>query len=639
MCGICGIFDPTGAPVAEADVLTMREMMRDRGPDDAGLYVAPGIGLGHRRLSIIDLSVAGRQPMGSADGKIQIVFNGEVYNFPELRTELETKHQFQSRTDTEILLHGYEQWGLRGLLDRIAGMFALAIYDARKTPRLFLARDRVGKKPLFYLHKAGKVWFASDVKAIWRVASEHMSVDPHAMDQFLFYYYIEQTRCIWRPVKKVLPGEFVECTAENPPCGRIYWDLSYAHKQQRQMEQLLVELNTHLLSATKKRMISDVPLGAFLSGGVDSSAVVAAMAALTDRPVKTVSVGFENEGFDERPYSRAVARHLKTDHTELELKPDAWSILPKLVWNYGEPYGDSSAVPLWLVSEAARKVVTVVLTGDGGDETFGGYSEYKLADRFSRYRWLPLHLRRLLILPLTRAMAWAMPFTRHPRRWRLSMAYMAGRLDLTLDRSNCWDDRHRKRLYDPAWAARVAGTHPSDERRDTLARADGPTPTDRMLYLIIKHILPSDYLAKVDVGTMAHSLEARSPFLDHELMEFAATIPANQLLAGGERKHILKKHAAAKVPRNVIYRRKAGFAVPIGDWLRNDWYDAVRNLLLSDEARARGMFSAAYVEKILRQHRRGANHKHRIWSLLILEIWHRLFIDRTLTPDDVLPLR
>jgi asparagine synthase (glutamine-hydrolysing) len=635
MCGICGIFDPAGGPVDQAHVLTMREVMRDRGPDDAGLFVGPGIGLGHRRLSIIDLSTAGRQPMGSEDRKVQVVFNGEIYNFAELRKELEAEHRFASHTDTEVLLHGYEQWGIEGLLERIGGMFALAIYDARESPRLILARDRVGKKPLFFLHTAGRVWFASDIKAIWLVAREHLSVDPQALDQFLFYYYIEQDHCIWRPAEKVAPGHFIEFTADGRARQRQYWDLSYANKRSRQMEQLLSELDDHLRRATRRRMIADVPLGAFLSGGVDSSTVVAAMAAQSETPVKTVSVGFAQEAFDERPFSRAVARHLHTDHTELELRPDAWSILPKLLWHYGEPYGDSSAIPLWFVSQAAREVVTVVLTGDGGDEAFGGYAEYRQADRYGRYRWLPLHVRRGLLLPIARALATVLPVARH---WRRGMAYMAGRLDLTLDRSNCWDDARRRRLYDPAWARQLAGTHPADGRRRTLARADGPTPVDKMLYLLIKHVLVSDYLVKVDVGTMAHSLEARSPFLDHELMAFAATIPAGELLAGGERKAVLKKYAATKVPRQAIYRRKAGFAVPLDHWLRGDWYAAVRRLLLSKEAAGRGLFRPAVVDRLLRQHRGGANHKHRIWTLLLTELWHRMFVDRTLSADDVLPL-
>jgi asparagine synthase (glutamine-hydrolysing) len=637
MCGICGIFEP-GGEVEQTDVLTMREVMRDRGPDDCGVFLAAGIGLGHRRLSILDLSVAGRQPMCSPDGKVQLVFNGEIYNFPELRQALGVNHRFKSQTDTEVLLHGYEQWGIEGLLERIGGAFALAVYDARAEPRLILVRDRLGKKPLFYLQRGRRLWFASDVKAIWLVAGAHLSVDPLALDQFLFYYYVDQDRCIWRPVRKLPPGHWAEFAAEGDARVHRYWDLSYANKTERSDDEALEELEAHLAAATRRRMIADVPLGAFLSGGVDSSSVVATMAAVSGRPVRTISVGFDYPGYDERPFSRAVAAHLKTDHTELNLRPDVWRVLPRLVWHYGEPYGDSSAVPLWFASEAARQVVTVVLTGDGGDETFGGYAEFKQADRHRRYRWLPRHARRWVLLPATRALAAAMPFTHHPRRWRLAMAYLAGRLDLTLGRSTCWDDRRRGRLYDPAWAAQLAGTHPSDPRRDTLARADGPTPTDHMLYLLIKHNLPSDYLVKVDVGTMAHSLEARSPFLDHALMQFAATIPVGQLLAGGERKHLLKRFAAQRVPPDAVYRRKAGFAVPIDQWLRHEWYGAVRRLLLSAEAAGRGMFQTAYVDRILRQHRGGANHKHRIWTLLLLEIWHRLFIDRTLQPDDVLPL-
>jgi len=641
MCGICGIVSRTGGPVDPARLVRMRDCMISRGPDDEGLLVRGPVGLGHRRLSIVDLSAAGHQPMANEDESVWIVYNGEIYNFPELRQELESAgHRFVSRTDTEVLIHGYEEWGIDGLCRRIAGMFAFAIWDVNQR-RLWLARDRLGKKPLFYYDDGRELLFSSTLRSLWLALGGRLEIDPCAVDEFLFKYVIDQDRCVFSGVRKLAPGCFAETGLDSGvPRPQRYWSISYARKRDLSESEWVEAVDAALERAVRRRLIADVPIGAFLSGGVDSSGVVAMMARVMDQPVRTFTVGFEFiKSYDERQYARKVAERTGSDHRELILDPDVWSMLPRLVWEYGEPFGDSSAIPSWFVAQAARRHVTVALTGDGGDEGFAGYDVYRAAYRAIKYRWVPAPIR-CHALPLAAGLLSAVaPTALISQRVGAFAHYLAGRVDRVAAISTCWSMPFRKRLYSPSLMRSLDGFDPAASRMQTVAGADGPTPVDKALALILHHELPSDYLTKVDVATMAHSLEARCPFLDTELLELASTIPAEVLVRNGEAKALLKKVVARLVPPDVVYRRKWGFGIPVGHWFRDHWRERVRNLLLSQRAGERGLFNMHYLERVLDQHAAGkVNHNYRIWSLLVLEIWHRLFVDRTLRPEEPAPI-
>lgn len=641
MCGICGIFDRSAALIDENRLISMRDVMLTRGPDAAGCHIEPHIAFGHRRLSIIDLSPCGLNPMANEDRSIHITFNGEVYNFLDLRPELEAAgHLFRSHTDTEVVLHGYEQWGPRGLLERIKGMFAFAIWDAPNR-RLFLARDRVGKKPLFYFDDGRTVLFSSDIKSIWTLKRESLSIDPKAIDEFLFNYFIQQDRSIFHGVKKLQPAEFALFELD-PAKSRFekYWSVSYAEKSQKTETEWIDGLEHHLRKAVRQRMISDVPIGAFLSGGVDSSTVAALMAQESDGPISTFTIGFDKiSQYDERAHARRVADHIRSRHTEIVLEPDVWAVLPLLVWHYGEPFGDASAVPTYFVSQAARQYVTVVLTGDGGDETLAGYDRHLSADRDRRMKQLPAVLRRTLIPAAARSLARIAPNSMFLDRAALFAEHAAGSLQWAVQRSSVWRGYWRKGLWHSEWFKKISEWHPAEPQIKALEQCDGPTALDRRLQMDLLTTLPSDYLTKVDVATMAVSLEARCPFLDTDFIEFAATIPAETLLAGGELKRLGKQLAIRHVPRESIYRKKWGFGLPIGHWMRDEWHDRVKRLITTGPAAQRGMFNMSFIERILDEHRSGRrDHRFRLWTLLILEIWHRLFVDRTLKPTDTLPV-
>lgn len=641
MCGICGIFSRNGESVSPTTLTEMRDQMLVRGPDAEGCYIAPYIALGHRRLAIIDLSPAGINPMSNEDGTVQIVLNGEIYNFQELRPELEAAgHIFRSQGDTEVVLHGYEQWGPTELLHRIKGMFAFAIWDGARR-ELFMARDRVGKKPLCFLDDGRTVLFASDIKSIWSIRNSELTIDPRALDEFLFNYYIQQDRSIYQQVGKLQPAEYAIFRLDAGKTTRErYWSVSYANKNIRSESEWLDGLEHHLRHAVKRRLIADVPIGAFLSGGVDSSTIAALMAQESGRQISTFTIGFERiQQYDERGHAKRVADHIKSRHQEIVLEPDVWAILPNLVWQYGEPFGDASAVPTYFVSKAARQFVTVVLTGDGGDETLAGYDRHLSADRERRLGAIPSFIRRGLLLPATRALSSCAPDDVTLDRAALFAEHAAGRLDLAVQRSSVWRGHWRTQLWSQEWMRKIGDWHPAHPQMNALQSCDGPTALDRRLQMDLVTTLPSDYLAKVDVATMAVSLEARCPFLDSDFIEYAATIPAVMLLQNNELKRLGKQLACRHVPRESIYRKKWGFGLPIGHWMKDEWHDRVKRLLTTGPATKRGLFNIRYIEHILAEHRSGRrDHRFRLWTLLILEIWHQLFIDRTLQPTDTLPV-
>lgn len=615
----------------------MRDVMINRGPDDAGIYTASHIGLGHRRLSVIDLSPAGHQPLTNEDETIWIVVNGEIYNYLELRnTLIEKGHIFRSCTDSEVLIHGYEEWGLENLLKKINGMFAFAIWDTVKE-ELILARDRLGVKPLFFMEKDGKVFFSSDIKSIWLGYDKDLTLNYEAIDHLLNSYCIPQEYSIFKEVKKVLPAHYVRIN-RNKTLVKNYWFLSFVRKEESAEEEYFEELKNKLILAVKRRMISDVPLGAFLSGGVDSSLIVAMMANLSDSPVKTFSMGVKEESYNELKYARMVAERYSTDHHEFIVEPDAINILPEIIWSYGEPFADSSQIPTYYVSKMTKKHVKVALTGDGGDESFGGYSNivnHYYGDIYRKYlppfigsMLLPLIADTLVLLTGKRGIV---------SKFKTMTVYGGKNFADNFRTGNVFGFDFREKLYSPEFKQRLSGHDPTDIYEKHYGFADGIDEINKALYVDIKTCLPNDYLTKVDVATMMNSLEARSPFLDYELMEFAARIPSNIKIKHGRQKYLLKKLASNYIPHDAIYRKKWGFGIPIGFWFRNNFTLLIKKVLFSDKATKRGYFSMNYIKYLLDEHLAGrSDHTHRLWTLLCLELWHLMFIDKVITADSEL---
>lgn len=627
MCGICGKIDFTGKAVDGGLIRSMAAALAHRGPDDEGVYLDRNAGLGHRRLSIIDLSPAGHQPMTNEDGTIWIVLNGEIYNFPELRDELLRKgHVFRSHSDTEAVIHLYEEEGVE-CVRRLRGMFAFAIWDAR-SESLFLARDRVGKKPLFYRHDGKAFHFGSEIKAILRDPSVRRAPDHAAIHHYLTYQDVPSPWTAFQDIKKLPPAHSL--TVKN---GRIeirrYWKLSYLPKIASGEEDLKREVVERLREAVRIRLMSDVPLGAFLSGGVDSSATVALMAGVMQKPVKTFSIGFKEEAYNELRYARMVAERYGTDHAEFIVEPDAVEILPKLVWHYNEPFADSSAVPTYYVSKLAREHVTVILNGDGGDENFAGYGRYTAVLFASTMRrFFPASVVRAALPLITK-----LPHRGDPNGFIWRLIRFCQEYARTPEMRNAsflshFSPEMKKTLYTDDFRRLTGGRDSFDLVAGHYREAEADTVLDRLLYADVMMYLPDDLLVKVDIASMANSLEARSPFLDHEFMEFAARIPSSLKLNGRTTKHILKEALRGMLPPEVLFREKMGFGVPIDHWFRNDLREMAYDTLLGQTAAGRGYFRTDAVKNILDEHVSGAwNWQYHIWNLLMLELWHRQFID------------
>jgi asparagine synthase (glutamine-hydrolysing) len=632
MCGICGW---AGSPPDRARLSAALHAMEHRGPDQDGQWCAPAVMLGHRRLSIIDLSADGRQPMANEDETVQVVLNGEIYNHRELRRALEGRHRFRSRSDTEVLVHGYEEWGIEGLLSRISGMFALGVWDTRAGV-LHLARDRVGKKPLFYAQEGPALAFASTLPSLLALLPREREVRPEAVHDFLHYLCLPGGEAMHEGVRKLPPGHRLELRdgrAEVHP----YWRVSFAHQERRSADEWLEEIDGELRRSVERRLESDVPLGVFLSGGVDSSLVAAVASKLAGGGLKTISAGFEEERFSELPYARQVARHLGTDHRELIVRPDDGAILPWMIFAAGEPFGDHAALPTLYLSRAAREHVTVVLTGDGGDECFAGYPGPMLARMAGPYRRLvPRAARAAAPAILQRVEARGGGVGTVARRLRRLATAARGGFDWVYDPLGERGFRGRfDGLFTPAFSARLGGRDPDVHWRAAWADADGPTDADRVLETELRTLLPDQFLVKTDIATMAYGIEARSPFLDTAMIELSARIPVSMKVARMEPKHLLKRLAARYVPPEVVYRRKQGFSVPTGAWMRGDLGAAAQDVLLGEAALSRGIFEPAAVRRLLDDHRSGrAEHGQRIWLLFMLELWMRMFVDRTLSPDE-----
>jgi asparagine synthase (glutamine-hydrolysing) len=624
MCGIAGIvMAPQDATVEPETLHQMCATLVHRGPDDEGIFVEGPVGLGMRRLSIIDLT-GGRQPIHNEDETIWAVFNGEIYNFGDLRTELEGNgHRFYTRTDTEVIVHLYEDLG-SNCVQKLRGMFAFAIYDGRQK-RILLARDRLGKKPLHYSITNGRLLFASEIKAILAVAPELNEVDSRALLRFFYFGYIPDPDTVFGAIKKLPPGHALEF-ANGTGKLRQYWDLpSYGAMMPNSERECLEELETRLFEAVKIRLISDVPLGALLSGGVDSSTVVGLMARALSRPVKTFSISFRYEDFNEGNYARAVARRFGTDHHELVVEPNIEGALDKLTHMLEEPFGDSSMLPTYFVSYMARQHVTVALSGDGGDELFAGYDRY------------PILLRRRGADSLP---AWAGRWYRDKvYHWVPSGFY--GR-NLLFNLSLPWRDRYlddvsflpvygRERfLFSPEFLACADESFsPTKSFVDYFDRAPARDPVSQLLYLDTKTYLPGDILTKVDRMSMATSLELRAPILDHVFVEWVTSLPAHLKLRKSGGKYIFKKLAEqVGVPRHVIYREKKGFALPLVHWLRKEMKDGLPSLLFEPRTLQRGYFNTRNLRKLTDEHYRGRrDHSAKIWLLLMFELWHRNFLE------------
>ena len=622
MCGICGVVDFNRPEAVSAEVLQrMNDTLAHRGPNDAGIHLAPHVGLGHRRLSIIDVA-GGHQPLSNEDRTVWVLLNGEIYNYPELRERLLKRHHaFATCSDTEVIAHLYEDEG-EACFAQLRGMFAIALWDAPER-HLLLARDRVGKKPLFYSHQGAQVIFGSELKALLASQQINRAIDPHSISDYFSLGYVPAPKTIYRSVRKVLPGHYLLCSSQGVKEVQ-YWDLFFANPSQQTEEQWCELLRNHICEATRVRLMSEVPLGAFLSGGVDSSTVVAFMSRLMNRPVTTCSIAFEEEEYNEAPFARQIAGAFQTDHHEHTVKPRAVDVVNKLAWHYDEPFADSSAVPTYYVSSVARQHVTVALGGDGGDENFAGYRRYCRHQYSNRVRsFVPLYIRRPLFGALGRyypALGWAPRFVRARNTFQsLAGSPLEGYFDLV----SIFRTDEKRRLLSGDLRNSLNGYDTIEVLRQYYERSDGPDPLSRIQYLDIKTYLTDDILAKVDRASMAVSLEVRAPLLDHKLMELAARMPAGLKLRGTKGKYILKKALEPILPSNILYRHKQGFSIPLHQWFRHELKELAQEALFSTQD---GVLEGAYVRKIWDQHQKGLSDRSAyLWAVLMFRTWQKTF--------------
>jgi asparagine synthase (glutamine-hydrolysing) len=625
MCGICGELTFGEAPVRAETIVAMRDRLVHRGPDDQGVWVSPArrAGLGFRRLRIIDLSAAANQPMANEDGSVRVVFNGEIYNFRELRGQLLARgHQFRTQSDTETIVHLYEDRGER-FAEALDGMFAIAVWD-EKNGRLLLARDRAGKKPLFFYRDARRIVFGSEIKALFAHADVPIEVEPGAVVSYFMHGYVPHPGTMYRGIAQIDPATVATVRLDGAFDTRVYWRLDYpdaGHAAAIGVAEARETVRGLVTQAVKRRLVSDVPLGAFLSAGIDSTIVVGLMSAMATEPVKTFTIGFEgDEAFDETAGARLVARRFGTAHTEFRVKPDAAGLLDRLVWHYDGPFGDSSAIPTFLVSQMTRAHVTVALTGDGGDELFAGYLRFRAAlaaDRLPRGTAGALDAA-LRLLP-------AAPNERHPlARARRFARFMAlPRLERAARWSSAFQD-DLPSLLDPEVLA-AGDLDPLAPVRALLASIGRYSPLSQLLAANFASYLPDDLLVKTDRATMANSLEARAPLLDTALMEYAARLPDRFKLRGGRTKAILRDAFADLIPPEIDRRPKTGFGVPLDAWFRGELRDLVRDTLLAPTAALRRFVRADRVARLVDEHdRRAANHGQRLWSLVSFERWLQL---------------
>ncbi len=632
MCGICGIVSPPSTePVDRSLLEAMCRTIVHRGPDDEGVYTGRAVGLAARRLSIIDLE-GGHQPLSNEDGSIWVAHNGEVYNFPELRETLIARgHRFSTRTDTETIVHSYEQWG-EDFVHRLRGMFAFSLWDEKKQ-RLLLVRDRLGVKPLYYtLLNNGTLVFGSELKAVLVHPRVRRAIDPRALDFFLTVEYIPSPLSIFERIHKLAPGHFL--AYKN---GRVevkkYWDIEAAGKTEgdpsnRSLAEITDELYALLRESVKLRLVSDVPLGAFLSGGIDSSTIVGLMRELGASPLKTFSIGFEETSYNELPYARRAAERFATEHEEFTIEPRALELTEKLIRHLDEPFGDFSVFPTYLVSKMARPHVKVILSGDGGDEVFGGYEHYQAQKVAS---WPPVRLSARLVSPLISRLP---PAAKKKGAWNKLQRFLQGFEHDSKNRHLRWmmflSRKDKVRLYSPGFLERLGGDE--DVRvlspfREVFEKLPAFDRTTGELYLDLKTYLADDIMTKVDRMSMATSLEAREPLLDHKLIEFVFGLHGRLKLHGLTTKWIFKKTMERLLPAENIYRPKEGFSIPIKHWLRKELRELMLDHLSEDRIREAGYFNPESVRKMIADHLAGRkNYSHQLWALLVFEIWKESYI-------------
>ena len=625
MCGICGVIHKhKDYPVEHADVKKMCDVIEHRGPDDEGQFVYQNVGIGMRRLSIIDLS-SGHQPIYNEDKSLVIVFNGEIYNHKAIRAELIANgHVFSTKTDTEAILHAYEQWGVH-CVEKLNGMFAFAIWDSRKN-RAFLARDRIGIKPLYYYCDETRLVFASELKSIVQIKSVPKEIEPKALDTFLTFEYIPSPYSIFKNVLKLPPGHWM-LYEDGQIKIRQYWHLHY--EQSAASEDVLNERLDELLNdAVKLRLMSDVPLGAFLSGGLDSSSIVAMMTRNSNEPVKSFSIGFDDVTYNELPFARTIAKKFNTEHFEEIIRPDAASLTEKILWMLDEPFGDFSVFPTFLVSEMARKYVTVVLSGDGGDELLAGYDTYVAQQVARKYSRLPEFLRKSAIEPIINAFP---PTGKKKGFINKAKRFIEGtRLPGHLQHVR-WmiflQETEKELLYSPDFSRSLNGYNSFGFIEELFSKVTSNDPLDQQEYVDIKSYLVDDILVKVDRMSMANSLEARVPFLDHKFVEFAATIPSQLRLHGKRTKYILKTSLKDELPLQIIERGKEGFSIPIKNWIKNEIKPIMLDSLSEKNVREKGYFDPQFVNRLVDEHLQGKeNHSHRIWALMVFHMWYDLYM-------------
>jgi asparagine synthase (glutamine-hydrolysing) len=626
MCGIVGIVRNDGKPVDEELLARMNNAIRHRGPDDDGFYVNGSVGLGMRRLAIIDLK-GGAQPIHNHDRSSWIVFNGEIYNYLELREKLEKLgHTFYTNSDTEAIVHAYDQFGT-DCPNHLRGMFAFAIWNER-SQELFLARDRVGKKPLLYAQVNGQLIFGSEFSALLLHPDVSRDIQPEALDYYLSFMCIPAPLTAYRAIRKLEPGHWLRWRQGEIELKR-YWQPDFTKKVDLSEEEAGERTVEILRDAVRVRLMSEVPLGAFLSGGIDSSAVVALMSQESSERVKTFSIGFDEQDFSELHHARRIAEHVGAEHHEFIVRPDALEVLPTLVEHYGEPYADSSAVPTYYVAKETRKHVTVALNGDGGDESFAGYERYIAMGLTEKYRRVPSFLRESVIKETVNLIPSSpLKRSRVKSAKRLLDAVALPRVDRYARWVSVFNEQTKQPLYSDHFREQTQEADATGILAEWFKRANGIGVVDAMLLTDQMTYLPNDLLVKVDIATMAVSLEARSPFLDHHVIEFAASLPQNLKLRRLTSKYLLKKVLRKLLPSENLKRRKMGFGVPVGHWFRGKMQPFLREVLLSEKALRRGLFQPEAVKQLIELHVRGErDYSQQLWTLLMLELWFNRFID------------
>jgi len=627
MCGIAGFMDKRG--LGDSRLLhRMCQAIEHRGPDDRRVHLGEHISLGQQRLSIIDLTPEASPPLSNEDGKLWLVFNGEIYNYQSLREDLQSRgHRFATRSDTEVIVHAYEEYG-EECVHHFNGMFAFAIWDTRKH-ELFLARDRMGKKPLYYSRNADRFTFASEIKSLLCVPEVSNEPSWDALNSYLSFGYVASPQTAFKSISKLRPGSWVKVDVKGGMKDYQYWsppEMTQDYKGS--LDNAKGELRELLSSAVKYRMLSDVPVGAFLSGGIDSTTIVALMAELSDKPVKTFTIGFDDGSIDdELPYARELATRYSTDHTELIVNPKVEDLIPKLVYHYNEPFADSSAIPTYYVSQLARTNVTVALSGDGGDEAFAGYNRYRTLELWQRRKKQFSLLQPML--PLVQGMTSLLPYSRFSSRLKQANTMMRGTLKQQYDllMSSAMQKEDKLQLLHPEFLNRC---QINGEGND-MANWEDKDSKDIFSYMMRhdqRFYLADELMVKTDIASMAHGLEVRAPLLDHRIISFAASLPTSWKINECATKHILREMARPLLPDSILNKPKTGFGVPIARWFREDLNAWVSDLLFCGKLEQRKLFQMNKLQHIFTQHSRGkVDWSNRLYAILVMELWFRTFID------------